>query len=105
MLLYFPAVVVNGYLGEHLLVIMETVDIFHAVLHLGSLVFSKEGNETSVPSSTGRRKLQLLFNYFLRLDRLTPVSDQDRISPYYINTISCRQVMRIKKNINYGITN
>ena len=28
---------------------------------------------------------------------LTPVNDQDRISPYYIHTISCRQVMRIKK--------
>ena len=25
------------------------------------------------------------------------MSDQDRISPYYINTISNRQVMRIKK--------
>ena len=31
---------------------------------------------------------------------LTPMSDQDRISPYNINTISSRQVMRIKKNIN-----
>ena len=31
---------------------------------------------------------------------LTPVSDQDRISPYDINTISSKQVMRIKKNIN-----
>ena len=28
---------------------------------------------------------------------LTPMSDQDRISPYNINTISSRQVMRIKK--------
>ena len=28
---------------------------------------------------------------------LTPTSDQDRISPYNINTISSRQVMRIKK--------
>ena len=35
---------------------------------------------------------------------LTPVNDQDTISPYYIHTISCRQVMRIKKNINKGIT-
>ena len=34
---------------------------------------------------------------------LTPMSDQDRISPYNINTISTRQVMRIKKNINLGI--
>ena len=30
----------------------------------------------------------------------TPSSDQDRISPYNINTISSRQVMRIKKNIH-----
>ena len=28
---------------------------------------------------------------------LTPMSDQDRISPHLINTISSRQVMRIKK--------
>ena len=32
------------------------------------------------------------------------MSDQDRISPYNINTISSRQAMRIKKNINMGIT-
>ena len=40
-----------------------------------------------------------------RINPLTPMSDQDGISPYYIYTISCRHVMRIKKNINYGITN
>ena len=33
------------------------------------------------------------------------MSDQDIISPYYIYTISCRQVMIIKKNINIGVTN
>ena len=33
----------------------------------------------------------------------TPTSDQDRISPYNINTISSRQVMRIEKNVNHGI--
>ena len=33
----------------------------------------------------------------------TPTNDQDRISPYNINTISSRQVMRIEKNINHGI--
>ena len=33
----------------------------------------------------------------------TPTSDRDRISPYNINTISSRQVMGIKKNINYGV--
>ena len=40
---------------------------------------------------------------FFVLIPLIPVSDQDRFSPYFINTISSRQVMRIKKNINCGI--
>ena len=39
------------------------------------------------------------------LNPVTLMSDQDRISPYNVNTISCRQVMRIKKNINYRINN
>ena len=30
--------------------------------------------------------------------------DQKRISPYNIETISIRHVMRIKKNIGYGIS-
>ena len=34
------------------------------------------------------------------LNPLSPTSDQDRISPYTINMISSRQVMRVKKNIN-----
>ena len=33
---------------------------------------------------------------------LTPMSDHDRISPYNINTISSRKVMRMKKNITKG---
>ena len=37
------------------------------------------------------------------LNPLTPISDQNRISLYNINTISTRQVMRIKKNINLEI--
>ena len=40
----------------------------------------------------------------MHLNPLTPVSDQGKISPYYIYTISYRQVMRINKNINYGGT-
>ena len=39
----------------------------------------------------------------LKGNPLTPMSDQDRILPYNINTISRRQVMRIEKNIDYGI--
>ena len=31
------------------------------------------------------------------------MSDQDRISPHSISTISSRQVMRIKKNFNRGL--
>ena len=33
------------------------------------------------------------------------MSDQDRISPYNIDTTSNRQVMRIKKNIYQGVIN
>ena len=33
----------------------------------------------------------------------TPMSDQDRISPYNIIATSSRQVMRIKKNIARGL--
>ena len=39
------------------------------------------------------------------INPLTHMSDQDSISLHYINIVSSRQVMRIKKNINYGITN
>ena len=41
--------------------------------------------------------------YIHIINSLTPISDQDRISPYNINTTSSRQVMRIEKNVNYGI--
>ena len=33
------------------------------------------------------------------------MSDQDRISPYNINTVSSRQVMRIKKKLTRGLYN
>ena len=39
----------------------------------------------------------------ITLNPLTPMSDQERISPYNINTISTRKVMGIKKNINLGL--
>ena len=38
-----------------------------------------------------------------KINPLIPVSDEDRISSYYINTISTRIVVRKKKNINFGI--
>ena len=43
------------------------------------------------------QRVKRIFNPF------TPTSDRERISPYNINTISSRQVMRIEKNMNYGI--
>ena len=39
--------------------------------------------------------------YWNRLvNPLTPMSDQERISPYNLNTISSRKVVRIEKNIS-----
>ena len=49
---------------------------------------------------------QCYYNFLQNWDCVNPfatTSDQERISPYNINTISSRQVMRIEKNINYGI--
>ena len=46
----------------------------------------------------------IINNQILGVNPFTPTSDQDRISPYNINTISSRQVMRIEKNINHGIS-
>ena len=40
-----------------------------------------------------------------KVNHLTCMSEQDRISPYNTNTISSRQMMRIEKNINQGIIN
>ena len=43
-----------------------------------------------------------LINHF-PFNPLIPVSDQDRISPYNINTKSRRKVMSTRKSINWGI--
>ena len=49
-------------------------------------------------------KLEEIINsQILGVNPFTPTNDQDRISPYNINTISSRQVMRIEKNISHGI--
>ena len=42
--------------------------------------------------------VSLAFLYFF--NPLTPISDQDRTSPYITHPISSRQVMRIKRNID-----
>ena len=38
-----------------------------------------------------------------QVNPLTPMSDQDRISPNNINTTSSTQVKRKKDNMNYGL--
>ena len=69
--------------------------VFLAVLHSMDLDMGK----LSPIKRTKKRNHELKC-----LNPLIPMSDQDRISPYNINTISGRQVMRIKKNINWGNT-
>ena len=50
-----------------------------------------------VENETRARTRFNLLEVSVSVNPLTTMSDQDRISPYYIYTISCRQVMRIKK--------
>ena len=54
---------------------------------------------TNIWTTTESKRIKYIFLF----NPLTPMSDQDRTSPYNINTISCRQVMRINTNINQGI--
>ena len=46
--------------------------------------------------------IELIFDFSV-MNLLTPLNDQERISPYNISAISSRQVMRIKSSINKGI--
>ena len=46
--------------------------------------------------------IELIFDFSV-MNLLTPLNDQERISPYNISVISSRQVMRIKNNINRGL--
>ena len=39
----------------------------------------------------------------LHIALFTPISDQDKISSYDINTISSSQVASINKNVNWGL--
>ena len=63
--------------------------------------FGHSGAERAKYSQTCIKQLIPQGMVWWRLNPLTPVSDQDRLSPYNAH----RQVIRIKKNINYGITN
>ena len=49
--------------------------------------------------------LVLLYYATSTIKLFTPMSDHDRISPNNINTVSSRQVMRIKKKLTRGLYN
>ena len=61
---------------------LQILSIFQTLINLFSL------------KSTGANRYLIAY---------APMSDQDKISPYSINTISSRQVIRIKKNIIRGL--
>ena len=46
--------------------------------------------------------IELIFDFSV-MNLLTPLNDQEGISPHNISTISSRQVMRIKSSINKGL--
>ena len=50
-------------------------------------------------SDFGHHLTLLVFQYF-PVNPLTPIGDQDRPSPHNIHTMSSRQVIRMKRNIN-----
>ena len=53
--------------------------------------------------SSSLTELCSVLTSYCNVNPLTPMRDQDRISPYNINTISTRLVMRMKNNINLEI--
>ena len=69
-----------------------------------SKTIRSRSNELSVPKKLGAVWVVLFVTPLtLSLNPFTPMSDQDRISPYSINTIFSRLVTRIKKNIRLEI--
>ena len=79
------------------------------VLNCNLDLFHRESTEKKAKLHVGGKVLYqpLHLNISMHIEEnlfnpLTPISDQDRISPNNINTISSRQEMRTKKNINLG---
>ena len=60
-------------------------------------------NPVFIELNTSFLFLFLLLPYNNDIIPFTPPSDQERISPYNINSISSRQVIRIEKNVNHRI--
>ena len=83
---------------NNLFIITQDLVSFGLLIQKLNNIKKKELNEHNVHAFLKKFKNGTLSAF----NPLTPMSDQDRISPYYIFTISSRQVMRIKKNINKG---
>ena len=58
----------------------------------------KQTNFCNIPFNFCSNTLSLMV--IIEVNPVSPTSDLDRISPYSFSTVSSRQVMRIKKNIN-----
>ena len=73
---------------------------------LSSLVPLCPGHQNyySLPLASSRRFKHTGMNSWNQTQTLTPMSNQERISPHNINKILSRQVMRIQRNIIQGIT-
>ena len=80
------------------LIIIETDIIAHITYIYDYLHFIFK--ETISCGIGWQRDSHLIGAWICQLNPLTSMSDQDRTSPYNIDTISSRQVMRIKKNLN-----
>ena len=58
-------------------------------------IFTQHNDLAETQTWTSQPSIQ-----YTNFNLLTPMSDQDWISPFSINTISSQQVLRIKKNLN-----
>ena len=75
------------------LYILTSVYILHTVLYKFLTVLTRRNFCLTIVTLMGD-------SWVIIINPLTLTSDQDRISPYNIDTISSRKVMRIKKNIS-----
>ena len=89
------------YLKYFVVIVLSSFFIFQVLVSflLLPLIVPIQINEINYDTITG---WMLLVEKFQRkkINPLTPMRDQNTISPSSLNTISCRQVMWIKKNIN-----
>ena len=80
------------------------IDLYSFTYNLSQLVFPSEGTFCSKDHQLLQSSaLFLALKWCKEFKKRSPTIDQDRISPHNINTVSSRQAVKIKKNINKGI--